>query len=1342
MDWTVTEDCNWLTLDSNSGTSSGEVDDVNVIVDINGLVEGTYNCQLTVTGSGAPNSPQIVDVNLIVIGPLIGVNFTAFHFIADEGGSNPADQVLSISNIGGGTLNWQITEDCNWLSVEPNSGSSTGEVVDVNLSVDITGLGGGTYNCQLTVSDSNALNSPQVVDVNLYRLVSWWKFDEGSGGTAYDSAGGNDGTLNSYPSWVTGKIGGALEFDGSNDYVDLGNDNSLKRPLPVTVSAWIKLSESGGPVQKIISIDEQAPTYYGIWLQVDLLDTILVGYGNGGGNGWGNRREKDGTTSLDQGTWYHVAAVIRGYSGGMAIYINGTDDGGSYSGNARGVVYSSGNSSIGCTNSGLKCLGGVIDDVRIYDRALTAGEIAQLYEDGLGDKAFDPEPVDGTSGIGTNVVLSWTSGLHAASHDVYFGTDYNYVNDAMTGSAEYMGNQGPNTFDTANYDANGLGYETTYYWRIDEVNVLDSNSPWKGNVWSFETGRPVIELSTTQFEFTTIEGGANPTGQILSISNIGAGTLNWEITETCDWLTVVPGSGSSSGEVDGVNLSVDISGLARGIYNCNLIVSDPNAGNSPQGVGVRLVVGIGGELYVPSGYSTIQGAIDAAVNGNTVIILSGTYTGAGNKNLDFGGRAITVRSLDPEDPSVVAATVIDCQNSGRGFYFHSDEGPNSVVSGLTITRGRTGRGGGIYCNSTSPTIEHCVISYCDAAEWDPYLWAYGGGIACVLDSEAVIYDCIVYRNIAEGGGSVICEQGGTAVGGGIYCSSSCNVTVMNCVVAENQCRGGDGGPGDPPQCGAQDGGHAYGGGIFCAEGTIINCDVLNNKVVGGASAGASPGNANGGGIASGAAIVSDCIIRGNDAEQVYRYWAGDGPTVTYSNVEGGYSGTGNIDADPCFVSGLYGDYYLSQISAGQMVDSPCVDAGSDTAANLGMDEFTTRTDGWPDEGIIDMGYHYPLRLGSADIYRDWHVDFFDFDVLASQWQQAPGVPSADIAPAGLDGVVDGLDVWWLTECWLDCYVTAGSAPSPANGQSFADPNGILVWSAGEGAVYHDVYLGTDANTVGDANHLSGEFMGTVADANFDLSGLDLNTTYYWRVDECGPRCMTGGDVWSFTTWTVGPPNDPNLNLVSWWEFDEGSGTTAYDSAGGNDGTIVGAAWFYDPNNGWCLDFNGISDYVDLGSDSSLKPSLPVTIAGWVKLGGSGKIQRIISIDEQSPTYYGMWLQVDLIDKLHVGFGDGQGSGSQAYRRSKTGTTTLGIGPWYHVVAVIRGATDMEVYINGIDDGGSYSGSGGSLAYSSGDSSIGRENGAQYYFDGVIDDVRLYDRVLSASEVWQLYQDGL
>jgi hypothetical protein len=93
----------------------------------------------------------------------------------------------------------------------------------------------------------------------------------------------------------------------------------------------------------------------------------------------------------------------------------------------------------------------------------------------------------------------------------------------------------------------------------------------------------------------------------------------------------------------------------------------------------------------------------------------------------------------------------------------------------------------------------------------------------------------------------------------------------------------------------------------------------------------------------------------------------------------------NIWADPRFVTGPMGDYYLSQIAAGETINSPCVDKGSDTAINLGMNIFTTRTDELRDEGTVDMGYHYAILPGSVDIDENLHVDCFDYSMLAADW---------------------------------------------------------------------------------------------------------------------------------------------------------------------------------------------------------------------------------------------------------------------------------------------------------------------------------------------------------------------
>jgi len=113
---------------------------------------------------------------------------------------------------------------------------------------------------------------------------------------------------------------------------------------------------------------------------------------------------------------------------------------------------------------------------------------------------------------------------------------------------------------------------------------------------------------------------------------------------------------------------------------------------------------IAATIRVPSEQPTIQAGIDASVDGDTVLVADGTYAGAGNKNLDYEGRAITI--VSENGPYF---TTIDCEGDGRGFYFRNAETSFSKLDGFTITNGHASLGGGIRCVHSSPTIKNCIL---------------------------------------------------------------------------------------------------------------------------------------------------------------------------------------------------------------------------------------------------------------------------------------------------------------------------------------------------------------------------------------------------------------------------------------------------------------------------------------------------------------------------------------------------------------------------------------------------------------------------------------------------------
>jgi len=163
LSWTATESADWLYLISAAGSDG---DSCSLAVDISGLPVGLYSTDVTVTDAAADNSPQTATVNLTIndLDPVIEVDYTEYMFSATKDGVNPDNQTLTITNAGGGTLNWEVADDAAWLTLTPSSGAA-GE--STALSVDITGLDFGTYYATVTVSDPGGVAADVEVEVAL-----------------------------------------------------------------------------------------------------------------------------------------------------------------------------------------------------------------------------------------------------------------------------------------------------------------------------------------------------------------------------------------------------------------------------------------------------------------------------------------------------------------------------------------------------------------------------------------------------------------------------------------------------------------------------------------------------------------------------------------------------------------------------------------------------------------------------------------------------------------------------------------------------------------------------------------------------------------------------------------------------------------------------------------------------------------------------------------------------------------------------------------------------------------------------------------------------------------------
>ncbi|MFK7926022.1 MAG: LamG-like jellyroll fold domain-containing protein, partial [Bacteroidia bacterium] len=204
------------------------------------------------------------------------------------------------------------------------------------------------------------------------------------------------------------------------------------------------------------------------------------------------------------------------------------------------------------------------------------------------------------------------------------------------------------------------------------------------------------------------------------------------------------------------------------------------------------------------------------------------------------------------------------------------------------------------------------------------------------------------------------------------------------------------------------------------------------------------------------------------------------------------------------------------------------------------------------------------------------------------------------------------------------------------------------------------------------------------------------------------------------------------SLIAWYPFD---GDPLDYSGNDNHGTLGGAVLTTDRfgNANSAFSFNGSSDFISIANNQKLQPQLPVTLSAWVYIDDYN-LNNVFRNNFQTTLYNGIIINI-VNGYVQPSIGDGGPTGPAA-RRSKTGTTLLTLNTWYHIACVIRDPQDMDIFINGKNDCGIYSGSGSTLNYiSSDDGRIGEGSSINNtFYNGKIDEIRFYNRALDKSEI--------
>jgi hypothetical protein len=297
-------------------------------------------------------------------------------------------------------------------------------------------------------------------------LIGWWTFDEGSGTVAKDSSGhNNNGTLNGGPQWVSGYSGGALKLDGTDDYVDCGNDPSLDLTA-WTITFWLNVTQNKDYNAFVVKGLDAAENYE------------VLGFANGSMHmpitfDSGTRTFVNTPAGIIvAGEWAHFAYSYSSTTG-RRFYKDGNSV---YSDAPAGTPKASTEVlTIGNERPMTRFTNGIMDDVRIYNRVLTAGQVKAVSTGGVPvyGKAENPSPTDGALAV-TMPLLQWAAGDKALFHTVYLGTSPDLTEANVVGSRQLM---------TMFYYVQGLQPGATYYWRVDEIDA--AGAVQTGDVWSF-----------------------------------------------------------------------------------------------------------------------------------------------------------------------------------------------------------------------------------------------------------------------------------------------------------------------------------------------------------------------------------------------------------------------------------------------------------------------------------------------------------------------------------------------------------------------------------------------------------------------------------------------------------------------------------------------------------------------------------------------------------------------------------------------------------------------------------------------------------------------------------------
>ena len=1364
--------------------------------------EGTYELNLAANDGDLTTNDQIT----VIVNAAGGGNVAP---TVDAG----VDQMITLPN--DATLDGTISDDgepnppgavtTSWTVVSgPGTVTFTDDTqVDTTASFSLE----GTYELNLAANDGALTTNDQIIIiVNVAGgsgdLLGHWTLDDGSGGIASDSSSnGNDGTVNGAIWSTNGIVNGALDFDGSNDYVDLG---TLDIPGDkMTISAWVNadtFSHLGGRDARIVSkaTGTSAAAHYWMLSTIKSGSSTVLRYRLKTN---ASTKTLIASTALTTNTWIHVAAVYDGSQ--MRLYQDGVEVGST--GNTGTIDQNAAVSAwIGQNPDGNRPFDGLIDDVQIHSRALSAAEIAALASGGGSgnvaptvDAGVDQTIVlpadatldgtvsdDGEPNPPGAVTTLWT--MMSGPGTVTFGDD-TAVDTTASFSVDgvYVLNLAADDSDlTSNVQltvtvnaAGGGNVAPTVDAGVDQTIVLPADATLDGTVsddgepnppgavttsWTVVSGPGTVTFTDdTQVDTTasfSLEGtyelnlAANDSDlttndQITVIVNAGGGsniapavdagvdqmitlpndaTLDGTISDdgepnppgavTTSW-TVVSGPGTVT-FTDDTQVDTTASFSLEGTYELNLAANDGALTTNDQIIIIVNVAGGSGDLL---GHWTLDDgsggiASDSSSNGNDGTVNGAIWSTNGivNGALDFDGSNdyVDLGTLDiPGDKMTISAWV------NADTFSHLGGRDARIVSKATGTSAAAH----YWMLSTIKSGSSTVLRYRLKTNASTKTLI---ATSAVLTTGTWIHVAAVYD-----GSQMRLYQDGVEVGSTGNTGTIDQNAAVSAWIGQNP-----------------DGNRPFDGLI---DDVQIHSRALSAAEIAALASGGGSGNVAptvDAGVDQTIVLPADATLDGtvsddgepNPPGAVTTLWtmmSGPG-TVTFGD-DTAVDTTASFSVDGVYVLNLAADdsdltsnvqLTVTVNAAGGGNVAPTVDAGVDQTIVLPADatlDGTVSDDGEPNPpGAVTTSWTVVSGPGTVTFTDDTQVDTTASFSLEGTYELNLAANDSDlttndqitvivnagggsnIAPA-VDAGVDQM-ITLPNDATLDGTISDDGEPNP--------PGAVTTsWTVVSGPGTVTFTDDTQVDTT----------------ASFSLEGTyELNLA-------ANDGALTTNDQIIIIVNVAGGSGD----LLGHWTLDDGSGGIASDSSSnGNDGTVNGAIWSTNGIVNGALDFDGSNDYVDLGTLDI--PGDKMTISAWVNADTfshlGGRDARIVSkaTGTSAAAHYWMLSTVK------------SGSNTVLRYRLKTNASTktliatsavLTTGTWIHVAAVYDGS-QMRLYQDGVEVGST--GNTGTIDQNAAVSAwIGQNPDGNRPFDGLIDDVQIHSRALSAAEIAALASGG-